>query len=315
VWAAADGGLARVRVPGGRLAVADLRLLADVADELGSGILELTSRANVQVRGLRLAGEHALADRLRAGGLMPSETHDRVRNIVASPLTGLLPGAGPDVTGLVDALDDALCAASGLAALPGRFLFAIDDGAGDVATLDADVLLVAAGPILRLDLGGVRVGTVADFAAIPAALAAASAFLIERGVQRSPAWRLAELDDGPARVAARLDDSLLHERALEIGPESAPTSTPGSCMSNRPHQAGEYRQADGRVALVLDAGDGRLSAGAFRALADRADPVAGVRVTPWRGVVLPNLAPDAVGTVTAALAGHGLAGVDPERQV
>ena len=36
------------------------------------------------------------------------------------------------------------------------------------------------------------------------------------------------------------------------------------------------------------------------------------RVTPWRGVVLPNLVPDAVGTVTAALAPFGLR--VPERQ-
>jgi precorrin-3B synthase len=155
-----------------------------------------------------------------------------------------------------------------------------------------------------LRLGGVKVGLAAD--PVAAALAAARGFLIERGSQCSPAWRLAELADGPARVAARIDDSLMHERAVDIGAGSGPESTPCSCMSSRPVLAGWYPQADGRVALVVDAGDGRVEAAAFDALADCADPAVGVRVTPWRGVVLPNLAPDAVGTVTAVLAPCGL---------
>lgn len=97
----------------------------------------------------------------------------------------------------------------------------------------------------------------------------------------------------------------------------------------RPLEPGEYRQTDGRTALVLDAGDGRLTAAAFRALADQAQQhqtqphqaqqhqaqqhqaqpkggSVGLRVTPWRGVVLPNLEPESVGTVTAALAAFGL---------
>lgn len=303
VWDAADGGLARIRIPGGRLSVADLRLLAAAADDLGNGVLELTSRANVQVRGLRPAGEHHLAARLRVAGLLPSDTHDRVRNIVASPLTGLL-GREPDVSVLVADLDEALCADPGLAALPGRFLFAIDDGSRDVGGLDADVTLAAVTCGYALRLAGVDVGLAAD--PVAAALAAARGFLAERADQCSPAWRLAELTDGPARVAARIDASLMHERGVEIAAVCGPKSTPGSCMSTGTVGPGPYPQADGRVALVVDAGDGRLAAAAFRALADCADPATGVRITPWRGVVLPNLDPDRVGTVTAALAAHGL---------
>ncbi len=88
VWSAADGGLARVRIPGGRLSADQLRLLADAADDLGNGLLELTVRANVQVRGLSAGREQDLAARLRVGGLLPSDTHDRVRNILGSPLAG-----------------------------------------------------------------------------------------------------------------------------------------------------------------------------------------------------------------------------------
>ncbi len=262
-------------------------MLALAAEELGTGVLELTSRANVQVRGLRPNGEHELADRLRRVGLLPSETHERVRNIVASPLTGLVSDR-PDVLPVVDAIDEGLLDDPELAGLPGRFLVAVDDGALDVAGLTADVTLIAGGEGYALHLGGAAVGRVADPAA--AALATARGFLAERGTQCSPAWRLAELDDGPARVAARLDDSLMHERVVDLGPQSGPESTIRSCMSNGPTRPGVHRQRDGRTALVIEVPDGRLGVAAARELAARS--TGELRVTPWRSVVLPNLDPE-----------------------
>src|SRR3954454_22661589 len=86
--AAADGALARVRVPGGLLSAAQLRVLLAAARDLGHGRLELTSRGNVQLRGLRADEIPALGDRLSAAGLLPSESHERGRNVLASALTG-----------------------------------------------------------------------------------------------------------------------------------------------------------------------------------------------------------------------------------
>lgn len=282
VWDAADGGLARVRTPGGVLSADGLRVLAAAAEELGVGVLELTSRANLQVRGLRGGTESKLAARLRTVGLFPSDTHERVRNIVASPLTGLVSDR-PDVLPVVEAIDDGLIGDPILATLPGRFLFAVDDGAGDVAPLDADVTLIADGDGYELRLGGVRVGRVADAAA--AAIAAAQGFLAERGHLCSPAWRLAELDDGPARVAARLDGLLLDERSIGTSADPAPESTPRSSRSDA--EPGPHRQRDGRIALVVEVPDGRLDAATARELADRS--TGQLRITPWRSVVLPNL--------------------------
>src|SRR5436190_2692455 len=110
VHLAADGGVARIRLPGGRLTASQLRAVLDAASRLGDGTVELTSRANLQIRGLAPGAESALAGRLAETGLLPSATHERVRNIIASPLTGR-DGAGvADVGDVVQALDKELCA-------------------------------------------------------------------------------------------------------------------------------------------------------------------------------------------------------------
>ncbi|MFD8377956.1 nitrite reductase [Streptomyces sp. NPDC059679] len=159
-----DGALARVRLPAGLLTARQALVLALAAEELGDGRLDLTSRGNLQLRGLDAGCGAGLAARLRTAGLLPSDRHDRVRNIVASPLSGL-DGAGyADVSAWARELDALLCgnapAGSGLAelaGLSGRFLFALDDGRGDVAALGADVTLIAAPDgeaVLRLGSAG-----------------------------------------------------------------------------------------------------------------------------------------------------------------
>ncbi|KAB8187837.1 precorrin-3B synthase [Microbispora catharanthi] len=282
VHAAADGALARVRVPGGALTTDALRELAACAGELGNGIIELTSRANVQVRGL--ADPAAFAARMAAAGLLPSATHERVRNIVASPLSGRSATGVLDVRPLVPALDAGLCGRPALAGLPGRFLFALDDGTGDVLGLGADVTLAAhACGDLTLLLAGEPVSSVTADAAVAVALAAAEAFQSIRG----DAWRMAELPDGPATIAARL-----------------PGAAPVAVAAAEPRKGGVFPQADGRVAVDVIVPLGRLTTAQAGLLADL--PPAEVRLTPWRTVVLPDLVPEAAAPVTAALTGAGL---------
>ena len=115
-----------------------MRALARLAGELGDGRVELTSRGNVQLRGLAADAAGPLTDQLTRAGLFPSPRHDLVRNVLASPLAGL--DGGPDLTAIVQTLDAALCARPRLAELPGRFLFAVDDGRGDVVGLGPDVV-------------------------------------------------------------------------------------------------------------------------------------------------------------------------------
>ncbi|HZH21769.1 MAG TPA: precorrin-3B synthase, partial [Geodermatophilus sp.] len=182
--AAADGALARVRVPGGLLTGDQLRTLAAAARDLGDGALELTSRGNVQLRGLAPGAEAGLGDRLAAAGLLPSPTHERVRNVLASALTGRA-GGHVDVRPWVRTLDAALCADPALAALPGRYLATLDDGRGDVAGLGGDVGLLALSPdTVALTLAGADSGLrVHPDDAVRLALAATRAFLAERAAQ------------------------------------------------------------------------------------------------------------------------------------
>jgi precorrin-3B synthase len=200
--AAADGQLARVRLPGGLVDAVGLRALATASRDLGDGRLELTSRGNVQLRGLRSEDADDLGGRLADAGLWPSQTHERVRNIVASPLS--------DLAGAVRSLDSALCADPRLVELSGRFLFGVDDGSGDIAALAPDVL--AEGN----DVEGAPAADV-----VAAMLAAAHAFLDERIAQQSEAWRVDDLVDGRVRMRDRLGTVTVAQTSRVVPPAPA----------------------------------------------------------------------------------------------
>jgi precorrin-3B synthase len=276
--AAADGALARVRVPGGLLTADQLRVLAGAARELGDGALELTSRGNVQLRGLAEDDVPELGDRLAGAGLLPSATHERIRNVLASTLSGRAGGL-VDVRPWVAAFDAGLQGDPALAALPGRFLATLDDGRGDVSGLGGDVGLLAPAPDdVALLLGGADSGLRATPAtAVDLLLTATRAFLDERAAQGGTAWRLAELVEGPSRVAARIDGRSRDFCSVPAAPALGPV--------------GAAEQDDGRIALIGVVPLGRLTADQVDLLARLAPEV---QVTPWRSVVVPDLADDAV---------------------
>ncbi|MGV9368190.1 precorrin-3B synthase [Amycolatopsis sp. NPDC003731] len=253
---AADGPLARVRLPGGTISAVQLRALADAAEACGDGDLHLTSRGNVQLRAVKRPGLEA---RLTAAGLLPSPSHERVRNVLASPLSGLRGGLA-DVRGLSSALDDVLCSTPELASLPGRFLFAFDDGRGDVAAEGADVCWLAVGPSegTLLLAGGDTGRRVSRADAVSALVEVALGFLRVRG----SAWRVAELDD-PAWRGTPVP--------------RAGVDVPAGLISR-----------DGGFAAGVVPRFGQLSAAQARALAEFGPAL----VTPWKSVVLPDVPAD-----------------------
>ena len=79
-----------------------------------------------------------------------------MRNVLASPLAGRHPAALAATDAIVAELDRELCSDAAFAALPGRFLFAVDDGSGLALGAHADVALIAEGAdVFRLVLAGV----------------------------------------------------------------------------------------------------------------------------------------------------------------
>ncbi|MFG2528419.1 precorrin-3B synthase [Streptomyces sp. NPDC048516] len=339
---AADGHLARIRLPAGDLTMRQATALADAADLLGDGHLSLTSRGNAELRGLAEDCGSRLAALLRDAGLLPSERHERIRNILASPLAGLDRHTPSDVRRWARELDALLCASESATALSGRFLFVLDDGRGDVAALGGDVSLLAepgagaeAEPLAGADEDGegtgpaggalLRIGD--DPAALQvagpdvprAALAAAEAFLTTAAASGSGAWRVRELPDGH-RLTAREVAEALRSAGIEAAYVAEPparvarTSPPHAPPYALPHSPpyadsaapGIVEGPDGDRALSVLAPLGRLSVAQWRlltAIAD-VDGSGALRLTPWRGIVLPGVpaaaAPDRLAELTAA---------------
>src|ERR1700677_991207 len=87
-----DGLLVRIRVPSGRLDLDRLAAIADCAGLFGNGIIEISSRANLQWRGVGEAALPALQRRLDELGLLDADAAgEGVRNIVASPISDMDP--------------------------------------------------------------------------------------------------------------------------------------------------------------------------------------------------------------------------------
>jgi precorrin-3B synthase len=281
MYQAADGFLARVRLPGGMLTAAQLRALARTAARFGSPAMELTSRGNLQIRGI--TDTAAVADGVADAGLLPSPTHERVRNIVASPLSGRV-GAHGDVRGWVGALDAAIRAEQALAGLPGRFCFAVDDGRGDVSGLSADVGAHLLGSHAALLLAGRDTGVrLSGSEVVPTLVAVAARFAQCRG----KAWRVAECSDV---------QPLLAGLAASARPRlSWPAVT-------RP-PVGWIAQNDGRVAIGAAVPLGVLPARTAEYLAAIGAPVV---VTPWRSVLVFDLDEGVADAALRVLAPLGL---------
>lgn len=260
-WPAADGLLVRLRLPGGRVSATALHALAGVAERYGDGHVHVTTRANLQLRAMpgtgRLPDEVITA--LEATGLLPSRAHDLARNVLASPQTGLA-GGRADLRPVVAALDAALCGDPELGRLPGRFLFVLDDGRGDLLDRPCDLGLVALGDgsaQLRAGDGWCPVVPLRKAHTHLADLA--RRFLDARGTGPEAPWHVAELPEPLIQPVARSRDVPAAAPPLPFGP------VPGGVHRKVPEEGLD------RAAVA------RLCAAAPELV-----------VTPWRGVLIPE---------------------------
>ena len=82
-----DGLLVRIRPTLGRLKADQVYALCEAADAFGSGLMDLTNRANIQIRGVTQENFERLLTCLDAAGLVDHDLECEVRNnIIVSPL-------------------------------------------------------------------------------------------------------------------------------------------------------------------------------------------------------------------------------------
>jgi precorrin-3B synthase len=126
---ALDGGICRVKLAGGVLSSQQARAIAEAAERCASGVLELTNRSNLQIRGVLAEQQDSLIKRLLAADLGPSNpAADDVRNLLLSPAAGLDPHALLDTRALAAALLELLQNTPALHRLSAKFAIQLDGG-------------------------------------------------------------------------------------------------------------------------------------------------------------------------------------------
>jgi precorrin-3B synthase len=249
-----DGWVVRIRAHGGRLTAAQLSGIAALSQTHGNGLIDLSSRANLQLRGVTPETHTPLIAGLRALGLIDGTAQDEAkRNIQVSPFWTL----GDGTQEIAAALETALLSAPDL---PGKFGYTIDIGPHPVLTqASADIRLERSTKgdlIIRAD--GFPLGQITTPEDAPAMIVALATWFAETG----------GITDGRGRMAAHIARG--HIPAGDTAPaETAPAAQPG------PTPFGPL------AALVF----GQITAPNLAALATQ---VSGVRLTSWRMLLLEN---------------------------
>jgi precorrin-3B synthase len=120
-----DGLIARVRPRVGMLSLDQARVLAGLAGRLGNGHIDLTRRANLQIRGLREEGLAELQAELDRLGLIDADAEvEAIRNIMVAPLCAV----GSTARRIAADLERALAEDRRLLKLPTKFGLLVDEG-------------------------------------------------------------------------------------------------------------------------------------------------------------------------------------------
>jgi len=285
---AKDGLLLRVRIPGGLIDSTQLRTLAHLTANFADRTLEITSRANLQMRAIHPENVPQIAEAIASIGLLPSLLHDRVRNIVSSPIAGFDPEELLDPRPLVRELDRKLSANPTFAQLHPKFSFAIFGGPRRFSHDPDDLTLEAISPTaFRLTIAG----TTSAFTAPPAQAIDRILAIAERCIV------IAQEFDIPVRTRKLLAIPGALERIVA-------DLAPGL---QSPSPKVETRLGTYPTRIVPSIPLGRLTASQAIHLADIADRhQADLRLAPWRGIVLAAIPLDAAPAVIANLQSIGL---------
>jgi len=130
-----DGLVVRIRPHASRVDARQAMGIAELAERYGNGIIDLTNRANLQIRGVSDASHLPLVERLGQLGLVdPDPDTEARRNVLVTPFWT----EGDEIAAIAAELDQAL--PTGPAGVPTKFGFAVDCGKERVlAGASADV--------------------------------------------------------------------------------------------------------------------------------------------------------------------------------
>src|SRR5580698_5966165 len=140
-----DGLIVRIRPRSATFSAEELTLLAGAAARFGNGHIDLTRRANLQIRGVKEALLPQLHGAIARLGLLDDDADaEAVRNVMINPLAGIDLGEVLDVRNTGRELARLLACEPSTWALPGKFGFVIDGGGAlTLAGQGADVRLMA----------------------------------------------------------------------------------------------------------------------------------------------------------------------------
>lgn len=261
-----DGLVVRVRPFQGRLSPAHATGIARLADTFGNGVIELTSRGNVQIRGVTEAGHPALLSGLMDLGLLDqSPRAEERRNLIVTPFYA----DNDDSVTLSRALTDMLAQDDAPDVSP-KFGFCIDAGQKPVlqgASADIRIERDATGQLILVADGAATGKPVTAHNAVPQAIELARWFLENRQTEKRMAALLA--------TGCPLPEG-------HIVPRQGPTEaqTPG-------HSA---------AGLLVAVEFGQILATTLTAFA----AIGPLRMTPWRMVLIEGAQaiPDLEGLIT-----------------
>lgn len=135
--ASGDGLVLRIRARNGRLTPDQAQGIAGLARQHGNGLIDLTSRANLQLRGLDAQGHAATIAALAEMGLLDSDARSESRrNVILSPVAPVGGPAWQVAEGIARAMTQPDAPDT-----PGKFGFAVDTEMPVLGDVPSDIRL------------------------------------------------------------------------------------------------------------------------------------------------------------------------------
>jgi precorrin-3B synthase len=263
-----DGLLVRLRLSCGVLPVALALRIAAWAERCGNGHIEISSRAALQIRGVSERTLPVLTAAMAEAGLLDASPEaEAVRNVIASPLSGIDPTMDVDPRPVAQALERMLAETPELHRLPAKFSWIVDGGGAlPLDGVDADVRFRADGDGFAVGLqqadGIAWIDRVAGDQ-VPARAAESARWFLSTGARRMRA--VTSLHAGRIETPRNRREDIRHE------PLAGPVVAGGHT-----------------IATLAGLPFGRMTAQALIRLAEAAPSSPPLRLTPFRAIAVPG---------------------------